>query len=144
MYLKIKLGNDALSGENKQFEVARILEVAADKIQDGEAKVLLRDVNGNTVGQADLETDLQSDEPQEASIILHFETGNAAFEDNGVEWESARILRDAAERVRDQADFDFKLRDLNGNTVGSLMEHRDPPEKKAVPRASSEVNDPTP
>lgn len=48
---------------------------------------------------------------------LEFETDNAAFE-YGAGTETNRILRDVARRIKD-GDLDGKIRDLNGNTIGS-------------------------
>ena len=49
--------------------------------------------------------------------LIEIDCDNAAFEDN-LEYELADILRKAAKKVSN-GDLDFKLRDSNGNTVGS-------------------------
>lgn len=43
---------------------------------------------------------------------------NAAFADNGLAFEVANILREAADKVEGGSD-EFALRDSNGNKVGS-------------------------
>jgi len=55
-------------------------------------------------------------------ITLHIEMTNAAFEDDPAQ-EAARILKDAALRISQHglyADLKIKLKDINGNTVGTL------------------------
>ena len=55
--LKIETENDAFVGRNGPLEIARILRVAADRIEDlPNVRVIdmkLRDFNGNTVGKAE-------------------------------------------------------------------------------------------
>jgi len=51
--LEIDIKNDALTGGGtyqRNEEVARILTVAASKIEDGHGTGYLLDINGNTVG----------------------------------------------------------------------------------------------
>lgn len=58
-------------------------------------------------------------------IRIQIETDNAAFESAGRAHELARILRIAADRVEYHGGLDdlpFKLRDINGNTVGQVEE----------------------
>lgn len=50
---------------------------------------------------------------------LQIDTGNAAFDDGSLKLEVARILRDVADRLEVGA-YVNKLRDINGNTVGSV------------------------
>ena len=49
---------------------------------------------------------------------------NAAFDEGGKGYELARILRDLADKVQETHSFnendDTKLRDGNGNTVGTV------------------------
>ncbi len=69
-------------------------------------------------------------------IVLRIdETGNAAFVDGGGrEHEIARILKDAAHKVKRQADPDgTPLFDLNGNKVGSIAVVDAKPEGTPVP-----------
>lgn len=51
--LSMELGNDAFA-DDAASEVARILRVLADRIEQGlpDEPIRLRDINGNTVGQA--------------------------------------------------------------------------------------------
>lgn len=52
---------------------------------------------------------------------LEIETDNDAFAGKNGPLEIARILRDAAHRIKDLPSvrvIDMKLRDINGNTVG--------------------------
>lgn len=51
-----------------------------------------------------------------ARYLIEIDTSNDAFED--LEFELGRILRAAARKV-EFGELDFKLRDSNGNTVGS-------------------------
>lgn len=59
--------------------------------------------------------------------LIEIDTDNDAFED--LEYELSSILRKAAKKL-DSGILDFKLRDSNGNTVGSayLEEDEDIPE----------------
>lgn len=50
---------------------------------------------------------------------LEMDMGNAAFDPACPEWEVARILKDIARRVEFGAT-EGKLRDSNGNTVGTF------------------------
>lgn len=114
----IETGNSAFEGEGKDHEVARILSEAADKIENGGMDFKLYDFNGNVVGwikESDKPFDLQPGD----YVFLEMETGNAAFEDQVKELEVARILRVAAEKVRDGRQ-EFRLMDINGNSVGEL------------------------
>jgi hypothetical protein len=54
------------------------------------------------------------------TITIVIQTGNAAFADEPAS-EIARILRDTAARFERAGDLDgHKLRDINGNTVGTI------------------------
>lgn len=57
-------------------------------------------------------------------IIIEIETGNAAFEDMGIEAEVGWILQDLSRRINDGLTnaplAGVKVRDSNGNTVGSV------------------------
>lgn len=54
--LKLKTDNDAFK-PNPNFEAARLLRVAADKINIGYQSGLLRDANGNTVAEWEITHD---------------------------------------------------------------------------------------
>lgn len=121
--LNIELGNAAFEEAGKEYEVARIVAAAAAKIENGAFDFKLFDVNGNSVGWAMETDDGFEPEPAESYVIVEMETGNAAFEDKG--FECARILREAAVKIAD-GNLDFKLLDLNGNTVGKVGEVEGP------------------
>lgn len=53
-------------------------------------------------------------------FTLEIETDNAAFGDNNLLIETARILRDAANKV-EQGEHPGTLRDVNGNKVGAYQ-----------------------
>lgn len=55
------------------------------------------------------------------SFELAFETENAAFADGNLAQETARILREVADRVEKFgfATHEQTIRDINGNTVGA-------------------------
>ena len=53
-----------------------------------------------------------------AKFTVEIDTDNAAFEDD-LEAELGSILMTLARKVQSGKGFDFKLRDSNGNTVGS-------------------------
>jgi len=58
-------------------------------------------------------------------ITITIETGNAAFEDNGIMTETARILRHIAKRCEEYGDPEsIKPIDANGNTCGSITVKR--------------------
>lgn len=54
-------------------------------------------------------------------IKIKIDTSNAAFEDNGVEAEIARILRRLADKAESSTEYldGTSLMDSNGNTVGN-------------------------
>lgn len=56
-------------------------------------------------------------------VTITIETDNAAFEDNGVEYEVSEILRKLAVKIKCgfvEGAFPGKLRDTNGNTCGQV------------------------
>lgn len=58
-------------------------------------------------------------------VIITIDTDNAAFEGDNVGAETARILRDLADKVEytnfvSTYDRRLALRDINGNTVGKM------------------------
>lgn len=53
-------------------------------------------------------------------ITITIETGNVAFDDHPAT-EVGRILRDLADRFEYQGVVPDHLRDINGNTVGSVL-----------------------
>ena len=53
------------------------------------------------------------------AFTLDISTGNAAFQDSSDVHETARILRDIADRL-ERGERDGKARDANGNTVGAF------------------------
>lgn len=117
----ISTGNAAFDDGYKELEASRIIAEAADKVENDQFDFNLRDINGNTVGRL-AETDEELDmEPGNNYLVLEIATDNAAFEDSGKGYECARILREAAAKMRD-GELDFKLRDSNGNTVGKVEE----------------------
>lgn len=48
--VKLSTSNAAFEDESGAFEVARILRALADKLEDGHRDGIVKDVNGNTVG----------------------------------------------------------------------------------------------
>jgi len=51
-------------------------------------------------------------------------TGNAAFQDNGKEYEISEMIRHVAKRIEEYGankGEEFVLRDSNGNTVGKAI-----------------------
>lgn len=59
-----------------------------------------------------------------AKYLIEIDTDNAAFED-AFEQELAAILLVLAKKVARGEGYDFKLRDSNGNTVGSAYLEED-------------------
>jgi len=55
---------------------------------------------------------------------ITIKTDNAAFEDNGMATEMGRILRDLADKIEQGELPPLKLRDSNGNAVGTFQEGR--------------------
>lgn len=123
--LSIETGNAAFEDGYKELEAARIIAEAANKVENEQFDFKLYDINGNVVGRL-METFVEIGDPLELEpgenyITLEIDTGNAAFEDSGKGYECARILREAAAKLRD-GDLGFKLRDVNGNSVGKVEE----------------------
>ena len=115
-------GNAAFADVGRNEEVARLIDMAAEKIYEqppGMFRVgfALSDINGNRVGQVVVSEIRPEELISEGGVRLSIETGNAAFEDEPA-GEVARIMRLAAESVRDGIDS-FVLRDSNGNVVGN-------------------------
>ena len=57
MAVKIEFttGNDAFHGDNLEYETARILNDVAHKILSGYLKDNIRDVNGNRIGEFEVD-----------------------------------------------------------------------------------------
>lgn len=55
------------------------------------------------------------------TLTITIATDNAAFEDDNLRHECARILREAANNLEGTALVMFRLRDINGNRVGWLQ-----------------------
>jgi hypothetical protein len=53
-------------------------------------------------------------------FILKFTTYNAAFEEN-VFQESARILREVANKLEKKEELSGTIRDINGNEIGGFV-----------------------
>lgn len=51
-------------------------------------------------------------------LVIRIATDNAAFEDDS--YELGRVIREAADRIDSGESLPFKLRDVNGNTVGTV------------------------
>lgn len=115
-------GNAAFADVGRDQEIARIIEEAATKIADSDSvedtRFFLRDTNGNKVGKVEHTTAIPTGEPEDGTVRLAVELGNAAFED-GPAGEVARILREAAGKVR-EGEHVFAMRDYNGNLVGKF------------------------
>lgn len=122
--LDIELGNAAFEDGNRDTEIARIIRALADQLEsDGpqlpDSLVIVRDINGNRVGDFS-EVDEVQEPDAESYVMLHIDdVSHAAFEEAGPAFEVARIFRQAADRIED-GDLDFGLRDANGNTVGRV------------------------
>lgn len=50
MTIKIEMENAAFDGANREYETARALRDAADKIENGYTQFSVQDCNGNTIG----------------------------------------------------------------------------------------------
>lgn len=120
--------NAAFVDTGRDYEIAKIVSDAASTIEQTttprDVAFKLFDTNGNTVGKARYAESTPSGDPEDGSVRLSVQAGNAAFSEDGPS-EVARILREAAARVRD-GEHIFALRDYNGNTVGKF-EFREQP-----------------
>jgi hypothetical protein len=56
------------------------------------------------------------------TLRIFIEMNNAAFEEGDRQYETARILRDAAHRIEFYDEFNQTLYDGNGNRVGEMEE----------------------
>lgn len=121
--LKIIINTDNAAFEDgcKELEVARIIAVAADKVEGDCFDSKLYDINGNPVGRLAENDNTPDMESGRNYVTLEIKTDNAAFDDNGKGGECACILRQAAAKMRD-GDLDFNLRDSNGNIVGKVQQ----------------------
>ena len=50
LILKINTENAAFEGDNRNFELARILRMVAGQVETNLPKFVVRDINGNSVG----------------------------------------------------------------------------------------------
>ena len=114
--------NAAFVDTGREQEVARIIEEAADKLDDwwGEGgRHSLRDLNGNTVGHLTLTSEEPPRRPTvEGEVKLSFccELDNDAYGDDPAH-EAAQHLREAAHKIVN-GKTDFAIYDTNGNHVG--------------------------
>lgn len=53
--LSFKAGNAAFEDGNKEYEVSRILKEIAEKVVNGSTGGKIKDINGNTIGEWDLD-----------------------------------------------------------------------------------------
>jgi hypothetical protein len=130
MYIYIETANAAFEDENKGPEIARILEVIAEKFASGTAsipvgkedtKVIgtpIRNINGNKVGFFCEER--PEDAVADESFSLEIATSNEAFANGNFNHEVEKILLHVALRA-DDGILDVQLRDSNGNTVGMAV-----------------------
>ena len=116
--------NAAFADTGREQEVARIIEEAADKLDDwwgqgdGERHPL-RDLNGNTIGNLVLTSEEPPHRPTvEGEVKLSFrcELDNDAYGDDPAH-EAAQHLREAAHQIT-KGNTDFPIYDTNGNHVG--------------------------
>ncbi len=116
--------NAAFSDTGREQEVARIIEEAADKLDDwwgqgdGERHPL-RDLNGNTVGHLMLTSEEPPRRPTvegEVKLSICCELDNDAYGDDPAH-EAAQHLREAAHHIT-KGNTDFAIYDTNGNHVG--------------------------
>lgn len=142
MKLFITLGNAAFEDDNKPYEVARILDEAAQGMEGNPLRIFsLFDSNGNKVGAASVNGPVTFPKGEEM-VSIEMETDNAAFEDSGLGPEVARILHEAADKIRDTHTIDRPLHDYNGNKVGTIDETVHPVVKVTrTARATSAVRD---
>lgn len=118
-------GNSAF--EDFDFEVARILQSAAEQFKESDVvsgfKHFLFDYNGNRVGQVrvvqDSELQAVMDAVSDDSVSLTVELGNAAFDGREGD-EVSRIIESAAEQVLQGGVEAIALFDYNGNKVGNF------------------------
>lgn len=116
--------NAAFADTGREQEVARIIEEAADKLddwwgQDDGERHRLRDLNGNTVGHLVLTSEEPPRRPTvEGEVKLSFwcELDNDAYGDDPAH-EAAQHLREAAHQIT-KGNTDFPIYDTNGNHVG--------------------------
>lgn len=115
--------NAAFVDLGRDQEIARIIGEAAAKFEDEESthggNFVLRDVNGNRVGEAKRVDEVLTEKVDEGTVRLSIGLGGAAFDEEDTGVEVARILRDAAKQVRD-GNHNFPMRDSNGNSVGEF------------------------
>lgn len=126
-------GNAAFVDCGRDAEVARIVEDAAAKVARessiGDVDVVLFDLNGNRVGHVDVVAqgidDAWLKETPEVDVVrLAISLGNAALDDDNAVPEVERLLRVAAQHIRN-GEHVFDLRDVNGNLVGHFEWQRE-------------------
>ena len=139
--MKLVMGtrNAAFDDGYRELEAARIIAEAAQKVAQGQFDQKLHDVNGNHVGNLVMNDASLAIEAEEGSIVVQFDTGNAAFEDGPFEFEAARVLTVVADTVRD-GGLSFKLRDINGNTIGQVSQG---PESAGLSKSLQQAHMPT-
>lgn len=120
--LFVRTDNAAFADGNLGAAVGWVIHDTANRVENEQFDLKLRDINGNVVGRlVEVENpfdELFESELGENYVTLDIGTDNAAFEDNkGVE--CARIMIVAAQKICD-GEVNFKLRDANGNTVGKV------------------------
>lgn len=117
--------NAAFVDTGREQEVARIIEEAADKMddwwsQDDGERHPLRDLNGNTVGRLTLTSDKdatrQATKEGEVKLTFWCELDNDAYGDDPAH-EAAQHLREAAHQIT-KGNTDFPVYDTNGNHIG--------------------------
>lgn len=108
--------NAAFSDGNRDHELSRIIRESSEQLSDERASVL--DFNGNRVGYIE-----HVNESQINDSIVSVSFSTESFDD--FEFEVNRILNIAADRI-ENGETDFKLRDINGNTIGGVVYKQEP------------------
>lgn len=126
--MQIETGNAAF--EDNPQELQGVIRQAARKVSDSRKieriDSKLRDTNGNTIGFIKA-TDEEFD-PVEGYIMV-LETGNDALQDTD---QLADLLNEYAPKLQEGVES-VRLRDLNGNTVGSIEQTQEEPTHRPRP-----------
>jgi hypothetical protein len=90
--------------------------ISMEKIEEYEAKMNDNDATKKQIGEAE----------DHADIVVKICTCNDAFSDNNRQAELSKIFRDIVRKIDNGFGANFKIKDTNGNVIGSITDSAEP------------------
>lgn len=141
MQIAFSTNNPPFANGNIHFEIARILERAADNFENDLTSFGVFDAAGNRIGTARFDREFVM--PTVDGVVIEIDTNDEAFQQHSEEWEIARILRETANHVRESGfNGSLELKSINGNVVGTMMQCPALRNQVDAPQTSARLREP--